>query len=639
MKKKNIRKYILEALAGLLVIGACLTIDYLCTEEALAATTEVGRITFQANDQIGSVTPSDLSFDKSLIKESDRSSVGGLQYENENGAFKIDITGLDAGTYIIQLSAFRVNSISATPSGETEKTFTISDDGGNKSVSQAASFGTVSLSFVDPDKNILVKAEPKETASTTIGHLADENAIKSELSNRVEHATLTYSNTGENTDTHTVDVNITGWTSYDGTSYDSGNLNPQTVKFKGSVTLPTSTPSITDKNHKLDTGPVVTVTVEAATTPITWSGITVTPTINVNGTRDTSGKTVSEYTYQVVDNNGTVLRGGITGASPLSGSATATGALADNYKIKLTGAKVDGTVYTPTGTIETTDYNPSSYVISGTLSPVINVTTKPSEYNKLKAAVVKNDDDDYIEISKIDTDLRDSILDYVYENNVNGLKSVIQDIMNSGSELSIKVVSKKLDSSDVDSDVKKDLKKEAQKPSGAGSADILNYYDITVYLTKDGRENSAWKVTNTGSDNKIKVTLKAKSSSSSSSGKRYYMALIYHSGDADNLTDYDTSNSITVKTHKFSTYAVSYYDSSSSSSSSASTPKSNSAIVPGDDGTGAGAGGTDKSKTPKTGDDFNPRIWIYLLIVCATVASAAWILLQDTREDNEKKQK
>lgn len=638
MKKKNIRKYILEALAVLLVIGACLTVNLLCTEEAFADPTEVGTVTFQANDQIGSVTTPNVSFTKSLIKESDRSSVEGLQYEN--GAFKIDdITALAAGTYIIQLSAFQVNSFSATPSGETEKSFTISDEGGNKSVSQVASFGTVSLSFVDPDKNILVKAEPKETASTTIGHLADENAIKSELSNRVEHATLTYSNTGENTDTHTVDVNITGWTSYGGTSYDSGNLNPQTVKFKGSVTLPTSTPSITDKNHKLDTGPVVTVTVEAVTTPITWSGITVTPTINVNGTRDTSGKTVSEYTYQVVDNNGTVLRGGITGASPLSGSATATGALADNYKIKLTGAKVDGTVYTPTGTIETTDYNPSSYVISGTLSPVINVTTKPSEYNKLKAAVVKNDDDDYIEISKIDTDLRDSILDYVYENNVNGLKSVIQDIMNSGSELSIKVVSKKLDSSDVDSDVKKDLKKEAQKPSGAGSADILNYYDITVYLTKDGRENSAWKVTNTGSDNKIKVTLKAKSSSSSSSGKRYYMALIYHSGDADNLTDYDTSNSITVKTHKFSTYAVSYYDSSSSSSSSASTPKSNSAIVPGDDGTGAGAGGTDKSKTPKTGDDFNPRIWIYLLIVCATVASAAWILLQDTREDNEKKQK
>lgn len=635
MKKKNIRKYILEALAVLLVIGACLTIDYLCTEEALAATTEVGTITFQANDQIGSVTPSDLSFDKSLIKESDQSSVAGLQYEN--GSFKIDITVLDAGTYKIQLSAFQVHSISATTSSETEKSFTISDEGGNKSVSQVASFGTVSLSFVDPDKNILVKAEPKETASTTIGHLADENAIKSELSTRVRHATLTYSNTGENTDTHPVDVDITGWTSYDGTSYDSSDLNPQTVKFKGAVTLPTSSPSITDKNNKLDTGPVVTVTVEAATTPVTWSGITVTPTIKVNGTTVT-GRTVTEYTYQVVDNNGTVLRGGITGASPLSGSATATGALANSYKIKLTGAKVNGdnTVYTPTGTIETTGYN--SQVISGTLSPEINVTTKPSEYNKLKAAVVKNDDDDYIEISKIDTDLRDSILDYVYDNNVNGLKSVIQDIMNSGSELSIKVVSKKLDSSDVDSDVKKDLKKEAQKPSGAGSADILNYYDITVYLTKDGRENSAWKVTNTGSDNKIKVTLKAKSSSSSSSGKRYYMALIYHSGDADNLTDYDTSNSITVKTHKFSTYAISYYDSSSSSSSSASTPKSNSAIVPGDDGTGAGAGGTDKSKTPKTGDDFNPRIWIYLLIVCATVASAAWILLQDTREDNEKKQ-
>ncbi len=113
------------------------------------------------------------------------------------------------------------------------------------------------------------------------------------------------------------------------------------------------------------------------------------------------------------------------------------------------------------------------------------------------------------------------------------------------------------------------------------------------------------------------------------------MALIYH-GDADNLTDYETSNSITVKTHKFSTYAMSYYD-SSSSSSTGTNPASNSAIVPGGagDDTGGAAGGTDKSKTPKTGDNFDPKIWIYLLIVGATVASAAWILLQDTKDDRK----
>lgn len=385
----------------------------------------------------------------------------------------------------------------------------------------------------------------------------------------------------------------------------------------------------------------VTVNVAAATTNITWSGITVSPIFKVNGTTVT-GKTVSEYKYQVVNSSGTALPGDVTGSAPLSGSKPVTGTVDSSYKLKLTGCTVDNVVYTPTGTIETSGYNPTTHAISGSLAPIINITTKPSSYNKLESASVKNEDDDYIEVSKIDDSLRNDILDYVYDNNVNGLKSVIQEIMTANAKLSIKVVAKKLDSGDVDSGERRDLKEEGKKdrPANTTEGDILRYYDISVYITKDGSDNNkAWKVTNTGSDNKIKVTLKAKSSSSSS-GTRYYKALMYHDGDAKSLTDYGKETSISVKAYKFSTYAVSYCD-SSNSSSSASTPKSNSnsAIVPGDDGTGAGAGGTDKSKTPKTGDDFNPRIWIYLLIVCATVASAAWILLQDTREDSEKKQK
>ena len=84
--------------------------------------------------------------------------------------------------------------------------------------------------------------------------------------------------------------------------------------------------------------------------------------------------------------------------------------------------------------------------------------------------------------------------------------------------------------------------------------------------------------------------------------------------------------------YQFSTFATAYYDKSSSSSSSSA--KSGSSTPVSQNKTPSTGGGA-----PKTGDNFNPRIWIYLLIVCATVASAAWILLQDTKDDKEKEDK
>lgn len=240
----------------------------------------------------------------------------------------------------------------------------------------------------------------------------------------------------------------------------------------------------------------------------------------------------------------------------------------------------------------------------------------------------------------IDVDISDSkkkdILKYVLNHTSNSsLKSAIQNALLSNNTKITMVF--KADKTSPEKTPKEEMKKEVEKKSGAA---ICTYFDLTLKI-KIG--DNSYEVNDIGSSNSVKFKIKVPEDERKSSRK--YNAVRYHDNDADVLNDSykDLDDKrFSFSTYLFSDYAISYTDSSSSSSSSsssASTPKSNSAIVPGDDGTGAGAGGTDKSKTPKTGDDFNPRIWIYLLIVCATVASAAWILLQDIREDNEKKQK
>lgn len=636
MNKDRIRKYLIAVLATLLTFAAVFAINTATSREAYATTIEVGSITtLSVKDQV------DNDLDISKISFTSKVGSEDIAYDASQKKFMLDTSSMEQGTYTITLSAFKYDNheISHDP---VTRDFEVEAD---KSVNNKAVFETLELVYIDPDKYILISAVP-EASTATIPHKSTENELKTALSSEVSKATIKYSNTGSETGVTTAQPTISAWTNYDGTTYHTDNYDQQVVKYKGTISLPTG---VVDKNNILDSNPVVTVTVSPADKTLTWNVTITSAVITENGSVSTKG--INSVTYQILK-EGTAIK---TETKPITPAKAANIAVSDStgmtitgsgtYTLKLTACTIEGNSnsinlsdknYKVDKTVSSSESTPA---ITGTIPSItVAATTKPSKYSNLASAEVKNEDDDYIEVSKIDNDLRNAILDYVYDNNVNGLRSVIQSIMAEGKPLSIKVVAKKLDSSDVDSDEKKELKKEAQKPDGAKNADILRYYDISMYITKDGSDNNkAWKITNIGSDNKIKVTLKAKSSSSSS-GKRYYMALLYHSGDADNLTDYDTSNSITIKPYKFSTYAMSYYD-SSSSSSTATNPASNSAIVPGGgaDAT-AGGGGTDKSKTPKTGDDFNPRIWIYLLIVCATVASAAWILLQDTREDNENKQ-
>ncbi|MBR1876548.1 MAG: hypothetical protein IJ805_05535 [Lachnospiraceae bacterium] len=55
-------------------------------------------------------------------------------------------------------------------------------------------------------------------------------------------------------------------------------------------------------------------------------------------------------------------------------------------------------------------------------------------------------------------------------------------------------------------------------------------------------------------------------------------------------------------------------------------------------GTGAAdGGGTTGSKAPKTGDEFNAKLWIYFLVIGIVVALCSFILFQDTKDYYDEK--
>ncbi|MCR5409637.1 MAG: hypothetical protein K6E90_01510 [Lachnospiraceae bacterium] len=209
------------------------------------------------------------------------------------------------------------------------------------------------------------------------------------------------------------------------------------------------------------------------------------------------------------------------------------------------------------------------------------------------------------------------------------LKRLIDQARLNGESLSIKINVDEIDEDDADDDGK--IEKRAKKDHD--DAKIGKYFKITVHLVVGRRTINSPLITDTG-DTKIKFTYTIpdgmkSSSSSSSKGTRKYRAFYYHDGDGHGLGDWTSGSPLSFKSSDFSPYGIAYYDESSSSSSRSSSG-SVSTSTPGSQTPSTGGG------APKTGDNFNPRIWIYLLIVCATVASAAWILLQDTKDDKEK---
>ena len=207
---------------------------------------------------------------------------------------------------------------------------------------------------------------------------------------------------------------------------------------------------------------------------------------------------------------------------------------------------------------------------------------------------------------------------------------IINEAKTAGNPLSIQINVNEVNESKADDDG--DIEDKAQEKHS--NAKVGKYYKITLQLVVDDEPVEDAFITDTGDTDitfKYTVPKSMKSSSSSSSkGTRYYRVYYHHDGDAHGLEDWDDETTIKFHASKFSTYGIAYYDESSSSSSSRSSSGSGSNSAAGNQTPSTGGG------APKTGDNFNPRIWIYLLIVCATVASAAWILLQDTKDDKEK---
>ena len=116
-------------------------------------------------------------------------------------------------------------------------------------------------------------------------------------------------------------------------------------------------------------------------------------------------------------------------------------------------------------------------------------------------------------------------------------------------------------------------------------------------------------------------------------------------------SEFKKGQKVEFSTSHFSDYAIAYKGSSSSSSSSSAQTTaaaassrsiaSASTLAPGT-GTGTGAdaadgGGTTGSKAPKTGDDFNAKMWIFFLVVGIVVALCSFILFQETKDYYEDK--
>lgn len=291
---------------------------------------------------------------------------------------------------------------------------------------------------------------------------------------------------------------------------------------------------------------------------------------------------------------------------------------------------------------------------------VTNFPTKPSEYDKIEEGDYEEGDDHKdvgIKVASISKSKVKSILDYVYKNDKD-LKSRIDNIMRKQMPLSIAISVKELSKSTVeDKGEYKDLEKKARSYDDADDAKLEEFFDISIYVTEDDSFTESDKITDSGESLKFTYTIPddyKKGSSTSSSDKvkkitnRYYNVFTYHDGAHSTGNDYKKDiSSISFEVKDFSTFAFAYYDKTSSSTSSTSTTSSSARNTststprtPTTGGTSSGnaAGGSRTgSGAPKTGDEFNAKLWIYFLVVGVVVALCAFILYQDTKDWRDEK--
>ena len=298
------------------------------------------------------------------------------------------------------------------------------------------------------------------------------------------------------------------------------------------------------------------------------------------------------------------------------------------------------TVQTVTGTVTSSDPNVIISSTAATQECNVQLLITPSSYDKTEKGAF-DDDDDHKKVGitsvSLSKKLVGEILDYVYANGTEAVKAKIKSIMDAGHKLSIAVLVTKLDSSDVDG--KDAMKKKARSFDGADSAELVAFYDISLYITDNEKyeANANYKITNAGKSVTFEYTVpdSVKSTSSSSSMKRYYNVVTYHDGDAHGTgRDYTTDTKFEFEAKDFSTFATAYYDKSSSSSSSSksssSSTKGSSSLSP---STGGGGSTTTSGKSPKTGDDFSFLKWLYFVLIGGTIIYSSVTLLKDTHDD------
>lgn len=251
-----------------------------------------------------------------------------------------------------------------------------------------------------------------------------------------------------------------------------------------------------------------------------------------------------------------------------------------------------------------------------------------------------------------DVGLVRSILNYAYKKNIY-LQEKLNEIIEESSDdvaLSLIFYAKELSSSDVDN--KSALQDKARDfGSDSKSAELKEYFDLSLYVTAndelldvyqdDEGMNHSIAITEAGSNVSFTYTIpkEAKlSSSSSSTRSRYFNIVRYHNGAKDaGISEYKKNeDKLYPKTSQFSEFALAYYDKTSSSSSSSSS-YNGSSTYRGSSGSGSSpvSDTIDKSGAPKTGDDFDARKWVFILVIGVVVALCSLILYQDTKDWRE----
>ena len=346
----------------------------------------------------------------------------------------------------------------------------------------------------------------------------------------------------------------------------------------------------------------------------------------------------------------------LTSSGPDTSSSSTTTSSSSGSSTTSSSTTSSSTTSSSTTSSSTTSSSSSSKSSSS------SIPAKPSDYSKLaKGGYDEDDDHDSLGITaELSKKKVGSILDYAYEKD-SSIRDRVNLMMKNDEVLSLTLSIQKLSSSDVDDDEKDKMKKKARSYDDADDAKLANYFDISLYLSNDNDFFTNYPIKNSGES--ISFTYKIpdsvkKTSSSSSKHTRYYNVVRYHDGGAHGVgNDYTSDTSMDFKVSEFSTFATAYYDKSSSSSSSSSSSKSSGggssstlrissapgAGAPGIGAAGTGAaagGGSTGSRAPKTGDEFNAKLWIYFLVIGIVVALCSFILFQDTKEyyDDKKEE-